>query len=125
MNLSRYQKLVLSIASVLAFVIWLFPHWRLQAVYPRSIAWARRDGGYAFLFTPPPARFLDGGSTFWRPEVDWPRQCYEWGTLAFLTGFALAGMAVWQGKPTTRSGPRPPTLREPHSQNQPNQAEPQ
>ena len=108
MNLSRYQKLVLSIASVLAFVIWLFPHWRLQAVYPRSMAWARRDGGYAFLFRPPPRGFLDEGSIFWRPEVDWSRQSYEWGTLAFLTGFALAGMAVWQGKHTSKYPPAKP-----------------
>jgi hypothetical protein len=129
MNLSKHKKLVLAIASVLAFVIWLFPHWQVHVWRGGSHLW--KDSGYSFLFLPPQKgtdtiRSIEGSSRFnITVDIDWRRQFYEWGTLAFLTGFALAGMAFWQDKPATRFGPRPPTLREPQPQNQSSQGEPQ
>ena len=109
MKLDQHQKLVLAIAAVLAFGIWLFPHWRAKAtsqLYP-SVHW-QRDVGYSFLFsTPNHTKVL---RRLFKPDadsqrlaefeitltVDWQRQFYEWGTLVFVAGFALAGLAAFE-----------------------------
>jgi len=98
MRLNKYQQLVLAIASVLAFAIWLFPHWRFHIHYRSENTWM--NSGYAFLFLPPdvPARVKKLSEDFPGCQVgvvlDWDRQFYEWGTLVFLTGFALAGLRM-------------------------------
>ena len=129
MNLSKHQKLVLAIASVLAFVIWLFPHWRVHVW--RGVYHLWKDSGYSFLFLPPQKdadaiRAANPSSVFnITVDLDWRRQFYEWGTLAFLTGFALAAMAVWKGKASSRSGPVSATHGDSQPQNHFSQGESQ
>jgi hypothetical protein len=119
----------LAIAAVFAFLIWLFPHWQVHIWRAGYHLW--RDSGYSFLFLPPQKeadaiRNLNRSALFSiTVDIDWRRQFYEWGTLAFLTGFALAGIAVRQNRPATKSNPGPSTLREPQSRTQPSQGEPQ
>jgi len=100
MRVNKHQQLVLAIAALLAFGIWLFPHWRIHAHYRSQNVW--HDSGYGFLFRPPTnlAGLLREKLSTELPGIevtvvlDWQRQFYEWGTLVFLTGFALAGLAV-------------------------------
>jgi len=134
MELAKHQKFTLTVASVLAFGIWLFPHWLVHARHPApGVRNYWYSAGYGFLFVPP--RKVGDELRKWANEheydleigtlVDWRRQFYEWGTLAFLTGFALSGVVVWRRKPANRLGPSPPTLPEYQPQNQSGQEEPQ
>lgn len=131
---------------MIAFIVWLFPHWReVQVRHPHNIfvgyAWER---GYGFLFSPPrvykcayppgtefeqaggivcPPPWAPAGADIvpkgldfipdqmaapdhtWRAEIDWPRQVSEWGTLVFLTAFALIALHKRKNPPglATRS----------------------
>jgi hypothetical protein len=54
MKLTNHQKLTLAVASVLAFGIWLFPHWIVHARHPApGVRHYWYNAGYGFLFAPP------------------------------------------------------------------------
>ena len=104
MSLTYNQKLVLSIAAVASFAIWLFPHWLCHVRHPAPGVWnIRRDAGYSFLFLPPQAEAErvqkiahdQNISVEITTVVDWTRQWQEWGTLAFLTALAFGGLGLW------------------------------
>ena len=97
MVFNSHQKVVLAVAAVLAFGIWLFPHWQVHAWRSGLHRW--KDAGYSFLFLPPQetANEVRRVSPYFNitVDIDWRRQFCEWGTLAFLTGFALAAIPFW------------------------------
>jgi hypothetical protein len=114
MVLKSVKPIFSHVPDTISSPIWLFPHWLVHARHPApGVRHFWYGGGYGFLFAPPPKVADDLRK--WADEhgyvleismvVDWQRQFYEWGTLAFLTGFALAGLAVWRGETAIRSGP--------------------